>query len=162
MMHRIVDDRLICLQKEKECLLSAAQINMSAVLAKEVQFSDDTSKPHSSDVVVLDAAPASYLLGELFRRGGDAAAASAWFDTADKILKHQLALPDKANSRSHISEEKLDDKAISEKHARLLTLQKWIQEQHALVKPTDLILDSHVTDAISYVLRSCAIAGGKE
>jgi rubredoxin len=143
LLHRIVEDRLICLQKEREYLFNAAEANMSALMAKETKFSNEAPEPVGSDVVILDAAPASYLLGELFRRGGDPAAANAWFSVVDKIVKHRLVLLDDAHED------------VTERRAGMVMLQNWIEEQRALVKPTQLPADQHVTDAVNYVLQCC-------
>jgi tetratricopeptide (TPR) repeat protein len=167
LLHGVVEDRLMCLQKEKEYLFNAAKANMSAILVKEVKFVDDTPPEAESTggTVTLDGAPASYLLGELFRRSGESAAAIAWFDAAGRILKHRLALLDKAEQQNPASgspDANAANKAITEKRARFLTLQGWISEQRALVKPTQVPLDEHVTDAINRVLQSCGISGGAD
>jgi tetratricopeptide (TPR) repeat protein len=160
LLHGVVEDRLTCLQKEKEYLFNAAKSNMSAIMLKEIKFVDEAPEAgNANGPVTLDAAPASYLLGELFRRSGESSAAVAWFDAAGKIIRQRLAVLEKEeqkNPESGSADASAAHKAVLAKRDRWLTLQGWIQEQRAMIKSAGAV-DEHVTDAISHVLQSCGL-----
>jgi tetratricopeptide (TPR) repeat protein len=102
LLHGVIEDRLSCLQKEKDYLFKAAKANMTAIMLKEITFDENPAPPapNATSPTSLDAAPASYLLGELFRRAGENAAALAWFDAASKIVKHRIVAIEKEEQKS--------------------------------------------------------------
>ena len=155
----VVDDRLACLQREKDYLFNAAKFNMVAIKLKEVQFSGDGPPPEQGKVVTLDAAPTSYLLGELLRRAGEPGAAAVWFDAAGSIVAHRLAVLEKSAPTTVPpppgTPPPPDDEtnALNAKRERWMMLRDWIKEQRAVIKNPPAV-DANVMDAVNVVLQS--------
>ena len=89
-----------------------------------------------------DAAPTSYLLGELLRRAGDADSAAAWFAAADRVIGKQLELVEAAEKAAPpvpvqpplVGGQEPVLSPFERERERLLVLRFWNKEQIALIK----------------------------
>ena len=152
----VVDDRLACLQRAKDYLFNAAKFNMLAIKLGEVKFAVD-GQAEQSKVATLDAAPTSYLLGELLRRAGEPGAAAVWFDTAGSVVAQRLSILEKLTPQrtpqQSDEEYKEAQNALTAKRERWMMLRDWIKEQRALIKNPPPV-DANVMDSVNVVLQA--------
>ena len=142
LLRGVVEDRQMCLDREKDYLLKAALRDMAAIRHNEIKFKEckrfDPKAVESKD---WDAAPTSYLLGELLRRGEDAGAAAAWFAAAERIIEKDLQLVEAAEKAAPpvvVPPALLGGKEpllspFERERERLLILRFWNKEQRALL-----------------------------
>ena len=168
LLRAIVEDRQTCLQLEKDYLFKAARQNMSAIRLNEIKFREcKRFDPQDTGTKEWDAAPTSYLLGELLRRAGCPDEAAAWFAAAGQIAEKNLEVVDAAEKASPPAEptpvvvpgKEAPVSPFVRQRGRLLDLQLWIQEQIGLTKATKEP-DPTVKAAVEQVLQAAGIALG--
>ena len=156
LLHNVVQDRLVCLKHEKEYLFTAAKFNMTAIRLKEVQFGGEAPDADpKAQAIVIDAAPTSYLLGELLRRSGEPAAAAAWFDASNAIVTHRLETLDRKAEKDlqPNGEPTPEAKTVTAKVERWSHLLQWIKEQRALIKAPGAA-DPAVQETVAIVVQA--------
>ncbi|MCY3023422.1 MAG: DUF2225 domain-containing protein [Planctomycetota bacterium] len=168
----VVEERQACLKRERECLFRAAWRNMAAIRSNEIKFRDcATFKPAERSGKEWDAAPASYLVGEMLRRAGDQDSAVAWFAAAEQIIAKGIVVVDAAEKASPPAEPTpvvLPGKEpqltpFARERNRLLDLQVYTKEQAELAKTAAprKALDPAVPAAIAVALKAAGIAASE-
>ena len=142
LLRGVVEDRQMCLEREKQYLMKAAVHDMAAMRNNEIKFKECRSfDPKAAESKDWDAAPTSYLLGELLRRGGDADSAASWFAAADRIIEKNLqvvAAAEKAAPPVVLPPVLVGGREpvlslFERERERLLVLRLWNREQNGLI-----------------------------
>ena len=142
LLHGAVDDRQTCLRREREYLFNAARFNMAAI-----KFQD--GHPGKLDSA-LEAAPTSYLLGELLRRAKEPANAAVWFNAAAALIDRELDKLEKS-----VNDDTQADKVAAQR-VRWMLLKGWTLEQQALIIAPGSA-DEYVHSVVSQVLNAAGV-----
>ncbi|MGD0093951.1 MAG: DUF2225 domain-containing protein, partial [Planctomycetota bacterium] len=145
LLRGVVAERQMCLKREHDYLRKAAHHYISAISFNELKFKEcKRFDPQEAAGKELEAAPTSYLLGELLRRAGEEDSAAAWFAAADRIIEKNLQLVEDAEKAAPhqdvqpplVGGQDTELTPYARERERLLILRFWDKEQQALLKGT--------------------------